>query len=356
MRQIFNVLASVIIAFIIIVGGTSAKADVAQNVATDLAEGLSEKMRIAVQPLDHKSGRISRGIAAFIEESIISGIQRQAANRGYVLVERGKLQEIMREQEEFHNTEEFSKLIKQAGANVMVVISAQRRERTLVSVSARAIGVVGSRAGQVISASKTYNLKVKPKVLVNIKGVFKSNGQERKRYESSLISGLSTQDGVVLKPGAKDNRVDFIASAKLEVEVSDKVTEEARGSKVAQSMFGGMAKMGGPLGGMLSGITEATKDQGKYKVVNVTVTSQLKNSSDGGILISELSAIRDFPIDSQSEIGPAVKRLIKGLLKDTGAQLAAKSLGRSEPKRTVPETIKKAVSKDEVEDENSVNY
>jgi hypothetical protein len=358
MNRVFTAVQFLLILFITISVSSPSKADVVDSIATELVKSFSGKMRIAVQPLNSKAGRVSRGIAVFIEESLISAIQRQASGRGYVLVERGKLQEIMREQEEFHNTEEFSKLIKQAGANVMVSISVQRREPTLVSVSARAIGIVGKQAGQVISASRKYNMTVKPKVFVNVRGVFKSNGKKRKKYEPSLIAGLSTQEGLLMKLGAKDKSVDFIASATIDADLSDKVTEEARSNKSAAGVFGGLSRLGGAagaLGSVFSGVADANKDAGKYKVLNVTVSSQLKSTADDTVIVSELSATREFPIDSLGEVKPALNLLIKQLLKDSGAQLAAKSLGLPAPKRTVPKTVKKAKD-DEDEDDSRVDF
>ena len=63
---------------------------------------------------------VSAAVAARIKNKLINEIQVHGGEAGVKQVDRGKLEEISREQQEFQNVDDFAKSIAGAGAEVIV--------------------------------------------------------------------------------------------------------------------------------------------------------------------------------------------------------------------------------------------
>lgn len=306
-------------------------------VASDLGEGLGSGQVIAVQPVDAAQAKIDRGTAAALTDQLTNEVQRAAAAKGARLVERTKLDAIMMEQEEFQSEREFSALVENAGADVLISPSVNRISSSEVQISARAIGVKGALQGKVISASKIYQVAAPQKYVAVVKAITQS-GNDQMKYSAPLIGGLTSHSEFsVTQPGSQ---ADFEVSVELALNVTEKQTDEskqaakdAQGAQMAGQLFGSM--MGGganPFGGMLSqqGAMAANEAESlKQKVITVDVSGNMLSTLDGSIISSTVTEEVSIGNDEgESRLKAAAKQAVQVALERLGKDLASKALGK----------------------------
>ena len=318
------------------------------NVATEISEPIKSGLVIAVQPVDAKAAKLSKGTAAALGEELTNAIQRLLSKKGASMVERSKLEKIMMEQAEFQNTEEFGNLVGNAGADILVSPSVNRVSPTTIKFSARAVGVKGDIQGKVISASKTYNIEAPIKYAVVI-GKVSAAGKNKPEYGAPLGDGLTSFSEINLSNGEVQNS-DYVADAQISIDVSERETKEsrqakkdARGADQAAQLFGGFGNMMGgdkgksnPLGGMIGNMmgsqaANAKEDAAalKKKVISIEVTASLTNTADNSVYSSSIT--KEVEIDgdsSKSQLKNAAKKAANSALSEAGTDLAAKLLGK----------------------------
>jgi len=83
---------------------------------------------IAVQPIDSRASKISISSSKSLVDKLTNSIQISSQSNKFkiTLVERSKLDAIMLEQEEFQNVSEFSDLVSNLGADVLISPSVNR--------------------------------------------------------------------------------------------------------------------------------------------------------------------------------------------------------------------------------------
>ena len=318
------------------------------NVAIEIAEPIKSGSVIAVQPVDAKAAKLSKGTAAALGEELTNAIQRLLSKKGASMVERSKLEKIMMEQAEFQNTEEFGNLVGNAGADILVSPSVNRVSPTAIKFSARAVGVKGDNQGKVISASKTYNIEAPIKYAVII-GKVSSAGKNKPQYATPLGDGLTSFSEISLSKGEVQDS-DFVAEAQISLDVSERETKEsreakkeARGADQAAKVFGSFGNIGGrsnPLSGMMGNLigsqAENAKEDAaalKKKVISIEVSASLTNTADKSVYSSIITKTVEIDGDApQSQLKIAAKKAANSALSEAGTDLAAKLLGKPSQK------------------------
>ena len=320
----------------------SVKADDIGDVARQLIEPITGSHKIAIQPLDHSKAGIPASAASSFIERLTNAIQNSLSGSNLSLVERSKLAQIMQEQEEFKSTEEFSKLLANAGADILVVSSATRLGGGKIEFSARAIGAAGAQAGEGLSASKSITVDAPTEYSVAVVGVM-FKGKAKPAYQDSLIAGLTKVSEMRITKRDDIFSKDFQVSSEIEYLITDKETAESTEAKKTQSIMGSMSKSFGggsgggnnPIANMMKSIGGSTNpDDLKLKAISATVITKLERIGEGSIIIAEAAAKEDVPFNAEKlEISRVLKSLIRKLLHDTGEEVALLALGRNVPKK-----------------------
>ena len=108
----------------------------------------------------------------------------------------------------------------------MISPSVNRLNDKEVEVSARAIGVKGDNAGKVLSASNTYKIDL-PAKYVFVVNSLTSGDKDRSSYASSINSGLSSFNEVLVKDKNKVDVADYIIDLNFNLTVTEKETKES---------------------------------------------------------------------------------------------------------------------------------
>ena len=136
---------------------------VGRLIAEDLFDRLKFSGRIAVWPIDGAQARdagLTPSAAAGLADKIRTEIQQIGAAKGFTFVEREAISKVFQEQQFAHSAKDsdFESLAHQANADAMVLVSLYRKDAADVAVSARLVRAKGTAAGQVLVASKSYDV------------------------------------------------------------------------------------------------------------------------------------------------------------------------------------------------------
>ena len=318
------------------------KADMTK-IAKEITSQLKFEATIAVQPIDTKVSKISISASKSLVDKLTNAIQISSQSNEFklTLVERSKLDAIMLEQEEFQDVTEFSELVSNLGADVLISPSVNRLNDKEVEISARAIGVVGDNAGKVLSASNTYKIDL-PAKYVFVVNSLTSGDQDRSSYVSSVNSGLSNFSEVLVKDINDIDEADYLIDLQFSLSVSEKETEEskelktqAEGNQMASELFGNILGSSGkenPFGDILKKGVEQNEKKAeslKKKVFLVEATGNMKNISNGSMITENYFLEDSLGMDSTKDEQKIVaKRLVNQVLEEIGKQLASKALGK----------------------------
>ncbi len=136
---------------------------VGRLIAEDLFDRLKFSGRIAVWPVDATQAGdagLTASSAAALGDKIRTEIQQIGAKKGFSFVEREAISKVFQEQQFAHSAKDsdFETLAHQANADALVLISLYRKDATEIAVSARLVKAKGTAAGQVLVASKSYDV------------------------------------------------------------------------------------------------------------------------------------------------------------------------------------------------------
>jgi len=329
-------------------------ADQYDKLAVSLVRQIHGGYKFAVAPIDRSSSKITAGFSQAITERLTNAVQRELSGSGHSLVERSRLKDIMREQEEFKGVEEFSKLLEGAGADIVIFPNVSRIDKTTIELSARGVGVSSIFGGKVFSASKTIRLKAPVSYAVAVHGVL-YKGKIKSNYRNSLIAGLSGLPEIKISNVKGIYGADFKATSTIDFNIAAKDTAEAKearqGQKVLKAFgsFGGFGGGNNPLSGIMSSISKSTNpNELKIKQISATVETKLLNLIDKSIVVSQETGKKTLPFTASSdELKNALKSLVKQLIERSGQSVAYKIVGRFNP---APNKTKKGSSSDSMLD------
>ena len=324
------------------------KADIVK-VANEIMSQIKFEAVVAVQPIDTRVSKISIGSSKSLVDKLTNAIQISSQSNEFkiTLVERSKLDAIMLEQEEFQDVSEFSDLVSNLGADVLISPSVNRINDKEVEISARAIGVIGDNAGKVLSASNTYKIEL-PAKYVFVVNSLTSGDKDRSSYVSSVNSGLSSFSEVLVKDKNNLEDADYIIDLKFSLTVAEKETKESKeataqseSNQMASEMFGSLLGGSGkenPFGDLLKKGSEQSKKKAeslKKKVFLVDATGKMKNISNGSMITENIYFEDSLSMDASTDEQKVVaKRLVNKVLEEIGKQLASKALGKKIEKKS----------------------
>lgn len=340
MKLFFRIFLINIVSLVMI--SVISKADI-KKIANEIMSQIKFETIIAVQPIDIKASKISISSSKSLIDKLTNAIQiaSQSNENKVTLVERSKLDAVMMEQEEFQDISEFSNLVSNLGADILISPSVNRINDKEVEISARAIGVSGDNAGKVISASNTYKIELPARYIFVVKSV-KSGDEDRLSYAPSINSGLSNFNEALVKDASNLDEADFVIDLQFTLNVTEKDTIESKeakaqseNNKMASELFGSL--MGGsgkenPFGDLLNKGAAQNEEKAKnlkVKVFSVEATGDMKNISNGSIITENFFLEDSLPMDSSNDEQKIIaKRLVNQVLEEVGKQLASKALGK----------------------------
>ena len=238
-------------------------ADEFDSFALEVIEGIPANLSIAVQPIDPRKAKISVRTAEDIVGKLTNALAKQSKKKKIKIIDRANFKTIMREREEFLGEDDFTKLIKKAGADVLVTPMISR-EGGRVSGSVRATAITGSDTGSILSATKTYKLDIPILYAVSVDAVY-SNGDEKDRYRSALEAGASALNEI--KISSSKNKIENDFEIKVEYEYSV--------SKAGfSSDFGSILRKNNPMASLATSAGGSMETEGSKKIVIIAdVTS-----------------------------------------------------------------------------------
>jgi hypothetical protein len=307
------------------------------SIASEIVNGLNKSFVVAVQPIDRSEAKVSAATANSIVDKLINAIQLKGKSLGITQVDRGKLEEINREQQEFQNIDDYSKLVAGAGADVIISPSVNRLNGNEVEVSARALGVKGSAAGKVLAASKTYRIKAPISYVVFVSSVMQGD-RDRASFSKYVNSGISSFREFEVKSDAGDSpELDFevlVGFSLSSVEKETAQSAEAQKQADLAGAFSGIASsFGGEMGslmGNLQGQATASAETNKVIEIKVTAEASMKNTQTGSVITEVVEFSDTVPKSSSRDEQKALaKKLVSDALSNAGKMVAAKVLGKS---------------------------
>ncbi|MDB2468581.1 hypothetical protein N9X39_00735 [Alphaproteobacteria bacterium] len=312
------------------------------SVASDIVNGLNKPFVVAVQPINRSEAKVSATTAKSIADKLINSIQLKGQSVGITQVDRGKLEDINREQQEFQNIDDYSKLIANAGADVIISPSVNRLSDQEIEISARALGVKGSAAGKILAASKTYRIKAPLAYVVFVSSVMQGD-RDRASFGKYVNSGISSFKEFAVKNEAGDSsELDFEVSVGFNLSSIEKETAESKEAKkgaqglgMFSSIVSGMGSGSGganPLAGIGGMQNQMAEDADAAKVIEIKVTAEasMKNTQSGSVITEVVEVSDTVPKSSSKDEQKALaKRLVSDALSNAGKMVAAKVLGKS---------------------------
>lgn len=258
-------------------------ADEFDSFALEVIEGIPANLSIAVQPIDPKKAKISVRTAEDIVGKLTNALAKESKKKKIKIIDRANFKTIMREREEFLGEDDFTKLIKKAGADVLVTPMISR-EGGKVTGSVRATAITGSDTGSILSATKTYKLNIPILYAVSVDAVY-SNGDEKDRYRSALEAGASALNEIKISSSKNKIENDFEIKIEYEYSVSKENTKESREAEQGKKAMAGMSNlMGGmlgknnPMASMAASMGGTMDTEGAKKIVIIAdVTSIVKD-------------------------------------------------------------------------------
>lgn len=329
------------IACILMYFSLEARADIA-GISREISSKLPPNVKIAIQPLDRTLANLSVDFANSLIEKFTNQLQIAIQDTGSVLIDRSKIDVIMLEQEEFQDVEEFSSLIKNTGAEVLVALSVARIDNDEVEISARAFGVKGDEAGKVLSASNSYRLTSPSKFVVKLASLREGN-RDRMEYSNSVLEGLSNYSELEVAPATvPDHQIDYVVDVQISITSAERATAE---SKKAQGQAQGFAMFNSFTSGMggnsragknpFAGLTQMTPDPESLKkvvfisdaeatITNTGVKSKLVSITNAETTVGK-SASKE---EKKRAAAQSVRKALAALGFDIGAKLTGKSSGQ----------------------------
>ena len=307
------------------------------SIASEIVNGLNKSFVVAVQPIDRSEAKVSAATANSIVDKLINAIQLKGKSLGITQVDRGKLEEINREQQEFQNIDDYSALVAGAGADVIISPSVNRLNGNEVEVSARALGVKGSAAGKVLAASKTYRIKAPISYVVFVSSVLQGD-RDRASFSKYVNSGISSFSEFEVKSDAGDTpELDFevlVGFSLSSVEKETAQSAEAKKQADLANAFSGIASgFGGEMSnlmGNLQGQATASAEANKVIEIKVTAEASMKNIQTGSVITEVVEVSDTVPKSSSRDEQKALaKTLVSDALSNAGKMVAAKVLGKS---------------------------
>jgi len=341
-----------LIAIFIVLGFVSAPvfASELKMVAAELVNKLPKGTKIALQPINQKKAKIPAGVAKSLYEKVTNHIASLALDKSITVMDRGNLKLVQEQQEEFFGVDAFEKLFKQAGAETIVSIQISRENPKQVSLSLRATGVIGEKAGQILAATSNISISVPERYSVSIEGVFSKN-KERKKYNNSLESGVTKYKEVSLTSSKSVYDIDFIVRADYSYTKSREKTAASRETEQSAKIIGSMGSImsgmmgtkggGNPMGSMMAGIGSSTDSKAQEKIVlTLNVDSQLKNKINDEIKKDTKELTITFPGDAtNSMLKSKLQSSLRKLIEKSGQTLIAKALGKPLPEEDNPNKL-----------------
>lgn len=296
------------------------------KIAEELVSSLNPPVTVAVKDIDRSQGQVSAAVAVRIKNKLINEIQVLGGEAGIKQVDRGKLEEISREQQEFQNVDDFAKIIAGAGAEIIIVPSVTRINSETVEISARALGVLESAAGQVVAASKSYKINAPVSYTATVNSVMQGS-KDRSAYRKYVNAGLSSYKEISVSEPGNGQQLDYTIDAVLDLTTVEKETAESKKAKQDQkalAMFSNLT--GGALD--LSGQVD-DPEASKAIEMNVVVEINMKNTQTGASL-SEIVEVSDQiqKSSSKNEQKALAKSLVASALEKAGKNIGAKALGK----------------------------
>lgn len=157
------ILALTLAGVLSLIRASHAETYVGRLIAEDLFDRLKFSGRIAVWPVDAAQARdagLAPSAAATLGDKIRTELQQIGVKKGFSFVEREAISKVFQEQQFAHNAKDsdFETLAHQANADALVLVSLYRKDAGEVAVSARLVRSKGTAVGQVLVASRSYDV------------------------------------------------------------------------------------------------------------------------------------------------------------------------------------------------------
>ena len=296
------------------------------KIAKELVSSLSPPVTVAVKDIDRGQGQVSAAVAARIKNKLINEIQVYGGEAGVKQVDRGKLEEISREQQEFQNVDDFAKIIAGAGADVIIVPSVTRIDSETVEISARALGVLENAAGQVVAASKSYKINAAVNYTATVASIMQGS-KDRSAYKKYVNAGLSSYKEISVSESSDGQPLDYTIDVVLDLTTVEKETAESKKAKHDQKALAMFSNLTG--GALNLGDQVDDPEASKAIEMNVMVEISMKNTQTGASLSDIIEVSDQIPkSSSKNEQKALAKSLVATALEKAGQNIGAKALGK----------------------------
>jgi hypothetical protein len=305
------------------------------EIARDVTSPLPANITIAIQPINRVVANMSASRSTGLIEQLTNEVQRSIQNTSSTLVDRGQIDTIMMEQEEFQDVEEFSELIANTGADALISLTLMRRNQNQVEVSARAFGVKGSNSGKVLSASKTYVMEIPAVYTVAISSI-KQGGLDRSKYLGSFLDGMLLYSGLEVAPtNLPRHQIDYDVSISIDFNTESRATTESKEAKKQAeglAMFNSLvSSMGSASSGNVFGnMGQSMPDEGSLKqtvYISEVEARYVKLGSNAELYASAAAETSSASDASNSEMKTKAVASIKEALRNLGAAVGVKITG-----------------------------
>jgi hypothetical protein len=311
------------------------------KIAQEVTQQLPDNITIAIQPIDSSGSGINISLRESLINELTNQIQLNITSKNSFLVDRSKIEEIMLEQEEFQNIEEFSKLLENTGADALVALTVSRKNANEVNISARVFGVKDENTGKVLAASNTYSIISPQTFIVKIDSILEG-AVDRSKYQSSLVESLGRLSNIqIVGNDTPNNNADYVISISVVFSSYEKATEESKKAeesakgmetfnKIAGNFVGGFSMGGNSGGGIFDSIKESQPDPETLKAIVYTadleayIYSNEKRSNEIVVSSAEVSVLKS---SSDQEKKRAAVAAIKDALSNIGNDIGTNITG-----------------------------
>ena len=132
---------------VLLFSAKSVQADEFDSLALEVIERIPANLSIAVEPIDPRKAKISVRTAEDIVSKFTNALAKQS--KKIKIIDRANFKTVMREREKFLGEDDFTTLIKKAGADVLVSPMISRE-------GGRVSGAVRATAKQVVTLGAFY--------------------------------------------------------------------------------------------------------------------------------------------------------------------------------------------------------
>ena len=123
--------------------------------AEEMLETLDSNVKVAIQPFNSKKVDLPKKITTGFNNRLVDSLLKKS-NFKISIIERGKLEDIWKEAEEFGNAD-FEKLVKEADAEILIIGDLRLRKGG-VEISYRGYDLRQGKRGKIIASTRTQNL------------------------------------------------------------------------------------------------------------------------------------------------------------------------------------------------------